>query len=117
MCVKFFNFIFCLTKPNSIPEHSSSVALKEDPAQCPASSLGPGQVGPSCPSPEVTAPLRGRGEEEWGRGLPHVFFQTKKHNLIFLYKSKKRKPKKIPTFELLKKKNHGWHPSLLAEGK
>lgn len=97
MCAEFFNFTFCLTSQTPFPMPFLS-GSEEPPHRVPAPLLPGPATWPLLPRPSGPSTPRGRGEAGQGGGLCSL--SNKKHNLIFLYKSKKRKPKKIPTFEL-----------------
>ena len=98
MCVEFFNFTFCLTKPNSIPECPSSLALRKLQLSAQPSSFTLASQAPPVQGLWSQRP-QGQGGGWARRGLTYVFFQIKTQPYFSLQKQK-RKPKKIPTFEL-----------------
>lgn len=92
MCVEFLNFIFYLTKPISIPECPSALALWKLPhREFPSYLWWPRSAWPllfRISSPR-TQQEKGRGKED--RRL--CFVSNKKHNLVFFTKSKKETKK------------------------
>lgn len=91
MCVEFFNFTFCLTKPNSIPECPSSLALRKlqpsaQPSFTLASQAPPAQgLWSQCPP--------GAGERLGQEGADLCFLSNKNTTLFFFTKAEKETKK------------------------